>query len=560
MSPAHEDRIAEARGQLAATHDRALMAQALAALFAAGATLALLTYLLPHSQDANALGLLAVVAIAYLVAAGLFLGARTLPDRVLPVALLWGSTLVAAVAYFSAQTPSPLVFFYLWVFLYSSYFFTRMQTAVQIVYAGLAYGGLLALRPPASGVAEWWLVGMGTLVVAAVLVRSMRARVETLIAKLYDAARTDPLTGVLNRRGFREQLDLEIERARRRGSEIAVVSGDVDHFGEVNGRGGQAAGDNVLRRLAAVLEASKRQIDLVARVGGQEFALILPDTGPLEAYTLAERLRTSVGAAFEGLLTPVTISFGIAGFPEHAETAASLLRAAEEALQAAKQAGRDRAVLYSAALRSAASLDAEARDVAGERFVALVIDLAEAVDLRFSGNARHSETVGRYSAMIARELGLSDGRVERVRLAGMLHDIGKVAVPDRILKKPGRLSDEEFEVIKRHPHFGAQILQHRDLADVREWVAAHHERPDGRGYPLGLAAKSIPIEARVLAVADAYEAMTSDRSYRSSIGHEQARAELERCAGTQFDRQVVAALLSVLERETMHAETVLAAS
>ncbi len=176
------------------------------------------------------------------------------------------------------------------------------------------------------------------------------------------------------------------------------------------------------------------------------------------------------------------------------------------------------------------------------------------MDLRFSGSARHSETVGRYAEMMARELGLSEQRAARVQLAGMLHDIGKVAVPDSILSKPAKLTEEEFAVIKRHPELGAQILEHPSLADVREWVGAHHERPDGRGYPLGLRGEEIPIEARILAVADAYEAMTSDRAYRPSIGHQAARAELERCAGEQFDARVVRAFLAVLERDARHAQ------
>ena len=551
-----EYRAAEPKVELASTSDRDVMAQALAALYVAGATLAMLTVLLPHSRSANDAALLAIVANAYLIGAALFWRARTLPDRALPIALLWGTTLITGVAYFSAQAPSPLVFFYLWVFLYASYFFSARETAVQVFYAALAYGWLLALRPPASGVAEWWLVGIGTLLVAVILIRLMRARVESLIAKLYEAARNDPLTGIANRRGFREHLDLELERARRGGGEMTVVSGDIDHFKEVNDRGGQQAGNHVLKRLAEVLEANRRKLDLVARVGGEEFALVLPDAGGIEAFAICERLRVAVQSAFEHDLVPVTISFGLASFPSQGETAASLLRASEEALHAAKQSGRDRTVLYSTALQ--AGVLADAGDVAGERFVALVVDLAEAVDLRFSGNARHSETVGRYSAMMARELGLSEPRVERVQLAGMLHDIGKVAVPDRILRKPGKLSEEEFQIIQGHPQFGAQILEHPRLADVREWVGAHHERPDGRGYPRGLVGKEIPLEARILAVADAYEAMTSDRSYRSSIGHDEARGELQRCAGTQFDEQVVAALLRVLQREARNAELALA--
>jgi HD-GYP domain-containing protein (c-di-GMP phosphodiesterase class II) len=140
----------------------------------------------------------------------------------------------------------------------------------------------------------------------------------------------------------------------------------------------------------------------------------------------------------------------------------------------------------------------------------------------------------------------------------MLHDIGKVGVPDEILNKPGGLTSQEFEVIRRHPELGAQILEHASLTDVRAWVAAHHERPDGRGYPRGLRGQEIPVEARIVAVADAYEAMTSNRPYRSALRHTDARLELKRCAGLQFDREVVTALLSLLEQESRRAEEALA--
>lgn len=532
------------------------MARALAALFGAGATLALLTVALPHAREANELALLLIVGDAYVVAALLYTYARRVSRTSLNLALAWGSTLVAAVAYFSAQSPSPLIFFFLWVFLYASYFFTTRETALQIVYVGVAYGALLAARTPADGFAEWWLVGMGTLLVAAMLVRSMRERGESLIARLYDAGRSDPLTGLLNRRGFRELLDLELERARRAESDVAIVLGDLDHFKEVNDRAGQVAGDAVLREVAEALRSSGRALDTVARVGGAEFGLLLPDTDCHEAFSIAERVRARVGNELSRGTVPTTISLGVAAYPQHAETAAALVHAAENALHAAKENGRDRTVLHSAALppRTANGM----RDVAGERFVAVVIDLADAVDLRFSGSARHAETVGRYAEMMAAELGLPEKRVERVRLAGMLHDVGKVGVPDSVLQKPAKLTDEEFGLIKRHPQLGEQILEHESLADVRSWVGAHHERPDGRGYPRGLTEREIPLEAKILAVADAYEAMTSDRAYRSALGHVAAQAELKRCSGSQFDPRVVEALLNVLAREGEHASAVAA--
>jgi diguanylate cyclase (GGDEF)-like protein len=538
--------------------DSSLMAKMLAGLFAAGATLAMLTVALPHPAQANDVGLLAIVGSAYVIAGALYWRAGVLPGWSLRLALALGSTLVTGVAYFSAQNPSPLVFFYLWVFLYSAYFFTTAEMVAQIAYVGLAFGALLAARPPASGIPEWWLVGMGSLLVAAILIRSMRQRAELLIASLYDAARTDPLTKLPNRRGFRELLDLELERARRGHGQLALLVANLDRFKEVNDRSGRRVGDAALQRVARMLEANKRAIDGLARVGGEEFSLMLPDTDAHAAFAIAERLRCEVREEFATDAVPITVSIGVVSYGEHGETAASLLRAADEALAAAKANGRDMSVLYSHTLRGAPLADGHSRDIQAERFVAVILDLAETVDLRFSGSARHSETVGRYAEMMARELGLSERRTARVQLAGRLHDIGKVGVPDSILSKPAKLSDEEFTIIKRHPDLGAQILEHDSLADVREWVGAHHERPDGRGYPRGLAGEEIPIEARILAVADAYEAMTSDRAYSPSIGRAAARAELERCAGAQFDPRVVNAFLIVLERDAEHAQRALA--
>jgi HD-GYP domain-containing protein (c-di-GMP phosphodiesterase class II) len=160
--------------------------------------------------------------------------------------------------------------------------------------------------------------------------------------------------------------------------------------------------------------------------------------------------------------------------------------------------------------------------------------------------------------MMALELGFSERHASRVRLAGMLHDVGKIGVPNSLLGKPGKLTADEQEVVRQHPQLGGQILEHSSLADVRAWVAAHHERPDGCGYPLGLRGEEIPIEARIVAVADAFEAMTSIRAYRSAVTHQAARAELERATGTQFDPAVVRALFQILDREARRAADTLA--
>ncbi len=542
-----------AGNRIAGNLEMRVRAQAMASLFAAGATLALLTVLLPHSSEANEAGLLAIVAGAYLVAIGLSWRASNLSGWVLPVMLAWGTTSITGVAYFSAESPSPLIFFYLWIFLYSAYFFDDRTTLLQVAYSGVTLGVLLIALPPENGVAVWWLVSMGTLVVGAILIRSMRGRVESLIERLYDTARTDPLTDLPNRRGFRELLDLELERARRRGSSLTVLVGDLDHFKEVNDRSGHHVGDSVLVRVARLLERRKRTIDAAARVGGEEFTLVLPDTDDRDAFIVAERLRSELETEFASDAVPITISFGIATFPGHGQTAGSLLRAGDEALYGAKRNGRNRSVIHSPLMRDVARNGGK-RDVEGERFTAAMLDLAEAVDLRFSGSARHSETVGRYAEMMAVELGLPEDRVVRVRLAGVLHDIGKVLIPESVLQKPGPLDPEEFELIKRHPEFGAQILDHPALADVRIWVGSHHERPDGGGYPLGISGAELTLEARILAVADAYEAMTSDRAYREAIGQAAARAELKRYSGSQFDDRVVAALTRIVERESLRAD------
>jgi diguanylate cyclase (GGDEF)-like protein/putative nucleotidyltransferase with HDIG domain len=543
-----------------ASFQTSLVAKVLAVLFAAGASLAALTVALPHPPATSELGLLTIVANAYLVAVVLYTQAGKLPAWTLRWTLAWGSVLITGVAYFSGEAPSPLVFFYLWVFLYASYFFTPREATVQILLVGVVYGTLLALRPPAAGIPAWWLVGMGTLLVGAMVIMTMRARVELLIARLYDAARTDPLTKLSNRRGFRELLDLELERARRSGTTMGVLVGDLDDFKDINDCSGHVVGDLALQRVARLLCEGKRQIDAAARVGGEEFALIVPNTEHESAFSFAERLRCAVREEFAGDPIPLTISFGLAVYPEHGETAASLLRAADDALFAAKESGRNRTVRHRPALHNDLPQPSDERNIEGERFIMVMLDLAEAVDLRFSGSARHSETVGRYAEMTARELGLPERRVSRIRLAGILHDIGKAGVPNSILHKPGPLTEEEYKLIKGHPGLGAQIIEHPSLSDVREWVAMHHERPDGLGYPLGLSTTGVPVEARIVAVADAYEAMTSDRPYRYSIGYDAALAELRHGAGTQFSALVVEAFIAALAREAMRAGAPLATS
>jgi HD-GYP domain-containing protein (c-di-GMP phosphodiesterase class II) len=212
-----------------------------------------------------------------------------------------------------------------------------------------------------------------------------------------------------------------------------------------------------------------------------------------------------------------------------------LMAVAEQAGLAVEQAQRD------------ATGDGEAREQSQELRLAAVMLLAETLDLRDAGTARHSRTVGAYARHTAAALGLGEERVGRIHAAGVLHDLGKLGIADAILHKPGKLEPAEWKEIQRHPEIGARILEHAGLDDIAAWVRAHHERVDGRGYPKALAGEEIPLEARILAVADAYEAMVADRPYRAGIAPAEAREELIRCAGSQFDPVVVEAFLTALE-------------
>ena len=353
-------------------------------------------------------------------------------------------------------------------------------------------------------------------------------------------AEHDPLTGLRNRRGLQEHIDAQIAET----GSVAVLVSDLDNFKRVNDALGYVEGDEALRRFAAVLADAG---GLAARLGGEEFALVLPGHDEPSAMRVAERLRAAVTAAFADFPWPVTTSIGVAVSGPGTESASLVLRAATRAVFGAKRLGRDRCVAYHAEALETLLGTLDDTGAAGSEQLAAAMLLAETLDLRDVSTARHSQTVGRYAEEIARTLGLPGDRVQRVRAAGVLHDIGKLGVADAVLQKPGALTDEEWADMRRHPELGARILDHANLRDISGWVLAHHERLDGRGYPNGLAGEQVPLEARILAVADAYEAMTADRPYRAALSHDAARDELRACSGTQFDPSVVDAFLRVLQ-------------
>ena len=363
-------------------------------------------------------------------------------------------------------------------------------------------------------------------------------------SRLRHLAEHDPLTGLRNRRGLHEAIDTAIAESRSEG--VALVVADADAFKRINDELGYHLGDRVLKDIAHAIRASMPPGAIGARLGGEEFALVLPRADAVSARLAAEALRRT---AAETAPVPwgLTLSAGIAVTGHGTESAEALLRAATRALVAAKRLGRDRVVFYDPVTLEPLIEALGRGDARDSHHLSAVLLLAETLDLRDAGTARHSQTVGRYAQAVAIRLGFTAERVERMRIAGVLHDIGKLAVADAVLHKPGALDPGEWEEVRRHSEVGARILHHAGLSDVAAWVLAHHERWAGGGYPNGTAGEAIPLEARILAVADAYEAMTAARPYRPApLTHEAARDELLRCAGTQFDPAVVTAFLAVV--------------
>jgi diguanylate cyclase (GGDEF)-like protein/putative nucleotidyltransferase with HDIG domain len=533
----------EADSQTMEASDRGLLVAFLLGLYTAGPTLGLIGLALPHAGETNDVAILALAGAGYVLAALLYAFRNRLPEWSFDLAAASASVLISASIYFTVSN-STGAFFYLWVVLAAAYFFERRRVALQVAIVGVGYALALALKPPEPGMVAAWIITMGTLTIAGALLMITRERVAALVERLAEAADTDPLTGLLNRRGFAKQLELELERAERAETAMSLVAGDLDHFKQVNDRYGHQVGDDVLAEVADVLRSFARRIDCVARVGGEEFALLVPSTDARGAFIFAERLRNRVRETFGSRYPGLTISFGIASYPEDGDSAERLERSADESLYAAKTLGRDRTVIYTREVVGALAAGPGGGTAAPAGSLATLLTLAEALDVRDHHTARHSQAVGRYAAAMARELGLAAERVERIRVAAVLHDIGKIGVPDSVLLKPGPLTDDEWAEIKNHPETGARLLNTPGLDDLRAWILAHHERVDGTGYPLGLRGEEIPLEARIIAVADAFEAMLTDRPYRESRGPEEAIAELRRCAGTQFDAEVVEALVA----------------
>jgi diguanylate cyclase (GGDEF)-like protein/putative nucleotidyltransferase with HDIG domain len=372
-------------------------------------------------------------------------------------------------------------------------------------------------------------------------------------AEAEQRSRVDALTGLFNRRHTMETIEHELARASS-GHGVGVLMFDVDHFKRVNDRHGHSGGDAVLVEVAERLRQGVREWDVVARIGGEEFCVVAPGLDSEDAVAaLGERLRKAVAdrpvSLADGVTIPITISVGAAMVANGSGSAEHAIDFADRALYAAKRHGRNR-------LRRFSELDPTDVRAAQPECVHIAEALAITSDLREGNLSAHSARVAELAAAIARRLGLSDDEVLRVRLGGWLHDVGKIAIPDTILTKPGTLTDEEWQIVRTHPAVGADLIGHfPELAAAGSAVRHHHERYDGTGYPDRLAGDQIPLGARIVAAADAYAAMTCERPYRRPRTTDDAILELRRGAGSHFDPAVVTALIDELAEELSAGKT-----
>jgi diguanylate cyclase (GGDEF)-like protein/putative nucleotidyltransferase with HDIG domain len=413
--------------------------------------------------------------------------------------------------------------------------------------------------------------------------------------KAQEQAITDGLTGVKTHRFFMEALSAEWKRSTRAGRAFALVLMDLDRFKFVNDFYGHLEGDLVLQRVGQILETNCRRSDVVARYGGDEFVILMPETSMEQARQLASKLRGWVSA--DPLLREknISASFGIACYPLHGSSPQELIQVADASMYLSKHQGgnavstadhfdanearkwkRDvleaylgvtlkrlfstgpdafeeiyqRLKQFTESLAATetgsggSSATSQAAQGGAQSLPQAVLDtvtsLAFAIDAKDHYTQGHSQKVSAYAALIAESMEMSDVEVEEIRLGAVLHDIGKVGIPETILNKNGPLNPEEWETMKSHVLFGARILEPLSpLMRIREMVLHHHEYYDGSGYPDSLAGENIPLGARIIAVADAYDTITSDRTYKKGRGAADALAELERCANAQFDGRIV---------------------
>ncbi len=389
---------------------------------------------------------------------------------------------------------------------------------------------------------------------------------------------TDNLTLLYNHRCFQELLSDEISRAETAKQNLSVIMLDICNITKINRDLGHAKGDEVIKLVAENIRKNVREGDIAARYGGDELAIILPNSNVEQAKYVAEYLTYALSCFYIDDVGPVKVSVGISSYPECADNKEKLLILAEQAMYISKAKGyKDgmSAIISSAdfnfwddvALKSYAEVlgkrhsqlgvnfeeellakfNADHAEVPSNRIFEIATSLAGAIDAKDPYTKDHSTLVAKYSEALARAINLPEKEIERIRLGALLHDVGKIGIPERVLQKEGPLSDEEWVIMKQHPTIGAEkvLMPNASLRDLIPIVKYHHERIDGKGYPEGLSNGDIPLAAKIVAIADTYHALTSDRPYRKGMNIEKAISILEEGAGSQWDADLVRTFISI---------------
>ncbi|DAB21137.1 TPA: hypothetical protein CPT85_08305, partial [Candidatus Gastranaerophilales bacterium HUM_21] len=398
-----------------------------------------------------------------------------------------------------------------------------------------------------------------------------------LSAKVLMNTDTDALTGLNNHRKFQEKLASEIDKAQRTQTQTSIVIFDINNISQINKDFGAAKGDEIIKLVADKIKQGIRSNDSAARYGGDEVAIILPETNSAEAKYLAEYLTYSLSCCLVDDVGPIKVSVGIATYPNSTKDLEKLLILAEQAMFISKSKGYKNGMSTivcsddfdfwdDTALSSFASVIAKRHASIGINFdeelvnkfhseeiinqghlIEVVTSLASAIDAKDEYTKGHSSSVSRYSEALARALNLPEKDVERIKLGALLHDIGKIGIPENVLKKPSKLTDEEWEIMKQHPTIGAEkvLMPNESLHDLIPIVKYHHEHWDGSGYPEKLKGEDIPLAARIVSVADAYHALISDRPYRKGMSNEKACEILKVGAGIQWDKNLVSEFINI---------------
>ena len=391
------------------------------------------------------------------------------------------------------------------------------------------------------------LVTLSAALIAAALLflifRAAQRRLTRQTTELMESTRRDPLTGTLNHGAVVGHLAMETEAARAAGMSVTVALIDIDNFRLLNENHGHPAGDQALLAVAGLLRDEVVEPMVLGRSGPDEFLIIAPPAVAFELEPLVTRLQTGlVDLSLQFEMTerlPITVSVGIATYPEHAASATALLSTATMVLEEAKAGGGD-----TVRMASSASLEESSATSTFNVLEGLIL----AVDTKDRYTKRHSEDVARYAMFLASRLGLDADEMRIIQTAGLLHDVGKIGIPDQILRKPGKLTSAEFDIVKQHVALGDMIV--RDLPDldqVRAGIRHHHERWDGDGYLERLEGEDIPQIARILAVADAFSAMTTTRPYRKALDVREALTRLGDAAGSQLEERLVVAFVDGME-------------